>query len=564
MSQPQATSRPQHFSISELASYASDGRLRVPEFQRAFRWSSNDVVELFDSIRRGYPVGNALLWKRDAPAARVSLGELRFDSPDTREALWVVDGQQRITSLVNAVNAAISPESVFAVSYLPGDDRFVKTKKRHRGVAIALPDLFDIPRLFQWLQANPDASEHAELLQSVTTVLRDFKLPASVVESSDESELRRIFDRINNAGKRLTAAEVFDAINRTNSAGGDAPVSITTLADRLAAATQFGRLPDPLVYQALMIRRHPDIDRSAQPEFAPERRQSSDFPNEDRTQSFAATEEALLTTIAFLEHEVGIPHFSFIPQQFILLVLTRFFALFPAPSRRNRELLSRWAWRAASRAPKLGLSGSSSTTRTLARMIKKGDEHGSVQRLLDAVELDTTTIVFEPTSFRTNKAASKIMLCALWSRQPRRFDTGNELTSTELQWTLGDAETPAEAVQDVVERKDLDQKLRQSVGNKMIQSATDKDVADWFSEVCPGAFKESFSEKHNAILASHFLEFEDFAQENFDAVNFIRAREARIAAAVNSFIRVRSGVGFDDTPPLESLDLDEDGPNDAA
>ena len=36
--------------------------MRVPHFQRSFRWDARDVGLLFDSILRGYPVGSVLLW----------------------------------------------------------------------------------------------------------------------------------------------------------------------------------------------------------------------------------------------------------------------------------------------------------------------------------------------------------------------------------------------------------------------------------------------------------------------------------------------------------------------
>ena len=62
--------------ISDLVDYAREGALRIPEFQRSFRWGQKDIFDLFDSIRRGYPVGNALLWRREAPAGNVRFGEL--------------------------------------------------------------------------------------------------------------------------------------------------------------------------------------------------------------------------------------------------------------------------------------------------------------------------------------------------------------------------------------------------------------------------------------------------------------------------------------------------------
>lgn len=328
MTVAKAKSRAQTFTISDLVDYAREGALRIPEFQRSFRWGQKDIFDLFDSIRRGYPVGNALLWRREAPAGNVRFGELGIVAPERHDALWVVDGQQRITSLVNAVAEEIDANSQFAVVYLPKHERFTSLRNARGQVAVPVPTLFSIPRLFMWFQENPDGQQYAEHLQTVTTALRDFALPTTVLERADEDELRRIFDRINNAGKRLKKSEVFNAINGASGSGAEI-VNVTTIADSLASSTTFGRMPDDMVYSALLVRRHPDLTRSPNDEFTPDRRKLSDFPDEDEATSFRRTEDSLHATVKFLQDRVGVPHMTFLPQQFLLLILNRYFSLSP-------------------------------------------------------------------------------------------------------------------------------------------------------------------------------------------------------------------------------------------
>ncbi len=62
------------YRIEDIASLVALGRLRVPEFQRNFRWTRKDVLNLFDSILKGYPIGSLLLWSRPAQEAQVRLG----------------------------------------------------------------------------------------------------------------------------------------------------------------------------------------------------------------------------------------------------------------------------------------------------------------------------------------------------------------------------------------------------------------------------------------------------------------------------------------------------------
>lgn len=49
--------RADRITVEELLKLAEDGRLRVPNFQRALRWDANDKWKLLDSMERGYPIG---------------------------------------------------------------------------------------------------------------------------------------------------------------------------------------------------------------------------------------------------------------------------------------------------------------------------------------------------------------------------------------------------------------------------------------------------------------------------------------------------------------------------
>ena len=90
------------YKIEELLALVREGKVRVPRFQRPLRWTGKDVERLFDSIYKGYPVGTLLFWVREAEAEHVRLGPVTIDAPAQQEANWVVDGQQRLTSLVGS------------------------------------------------------------------------------------------------------------------------------------------------------------------------------------------------------------------------------------------------------------------------------------------------------------------------------------------------------------------------------------------------------------------------------------------------------------------------------
>jgi len=549
-------SKGEEFGISELATLSKSGKIRIPEFQRSFRWESSDVLALFDSILRGYPIGSVLMWKKPAPAKRVVLGALTIDAPPQSDALWVVDGQQRITSLVNAVSADSGlSDSRFKIVYALESKRFMRASDARNTLAVPLPQLFDIARLIDWLTDNPEARHYASDAQAVTGRLRDFKLPSSVVEQADESVLRDIFDRMNTAGKKLRSAEIFDAIHRANGETSSDDLSIGAIADRLEQSTTFGRIEDAAVYQAVLVRRHPDITRDPHGEFDSERRSVSDFPGEDLSEGYRGAELALERAVDFLVNHAGVPHATFLAYRFLLLVVARFFALYEKPHPRNIELLSRWFWTAASRASELNLNGSTATVRSLAGLIRKNDEDGSIQRLLDLVASPKPLPLPETNLFRANRASSRIVLCALWALRPRNFDTGNPIEPGELASVLTDRDTPTDVALEVLRRERLSDSIRSSAGNRVIVVTNDDTkILDFLL-----SRQRPPQHDHPAILASHLITNGDLhALKNKAFKIFVTDREKRVLEQVSSFLAARTRADLESTPPLASFDLDDE------
>jgi uncharacterized protein with ParB-like and HNH nuclease domain len=52
--------------VRRLIRYIEDmekGLIQIPAFQRDFVWSNNDRKDLFDSLKKGYPIGSIIFWK---------------------------------------------------------------------------------------------------------------------------------------------------------------------------------------------------------------------------------------------------------------------------------------------------------------------------------------------------------------------------------------------------------------------------------------------------------------------------------------------------------------------
>jgi uncharacterized protein with ParB-like and HNH nuclease domain len=91
--------------LYDLLKWVRQGRIRVPAFQRSYVWGRPHMLDLFDSVRRRYPIGTLLFWKssKDTAAPHTRLGP--FDLSQTRppECLLLLDGQQRLTTLAGVL-----------------------------------------------------------------------------------------------------------------------------------------------------------------------------------------------------------------------------------------------------------------------------------------------------------------------------------------------------------------------------------------------------------------------------------------------------------------------------
>ncbi|WP_235931679.1 DUF262 domain-containing protein [Actinomyces respiraculi] len=530
-----AVSKSQAYTIVELRELVRAGGLRVPQFQRSFRWEAKDVRDLLDSILRGYPIGSLLLWQREAPPGRLMIGALCVDAPERPDALWLVDGQQRVTSLVNVVDPDGAQDPRFALGYSLRDHEIVGAHRLNDHLVIPLADLFDFSRALRWLADNPFAADHAEHVQDIAGRLNRFSIPATVMMQADEGTLREVFDRINSRGKRLNAAEIFNAIH----GGPDPTLTTAGISASVDALTRFGQLGEQTIVQALLVRRHTDISRDIHGEFSESRRRVSSFPAENEADAYQATERALVAAVRYLQDYCAIPHLSFLPFRFQLLVLTRFFALFPDPYERNLVLLARWFWRTSANADVLGVSGSQTDLRAMAGLVVPGEESASVQRLLAAATRPGRPQVPDLSVFRATRASSKIILAALWNRHPIDPETGEALTQETLADQLETETTPSALVTDLVAPSHLPTDAA-TAATKVISLLDRRDLLGLL--------------RPDVDLASLLLDTDmlDCLQRN-DVDGFLALRTAALRQYLTDFLDVHTAWDHDDTPPLEEL-----------
>ena len=95
--------------VRSLNDAESNGGLWLPNIQRPFVWSEEQIEKLFDSIMREYPISTLLVWRTKAAVKHRKFIQDWKDSLKISDAYvmentdakgMVLDGQQRLQSLI--------------------------------------------------------------------------------------------------------------------------------------------------------------------------------------------------------------------------------------------------------------------------------------------------------------------------------------------------------------------------------------------------------------------------------------------------------------------------------
>lgn len=247
--------------LAQLLDQASRGELQLPDFQRGWVWDDDHIKSLLASISLSYPIGAVMTLKAGNPEvifkARILEG---VDSPNREPDSLLLDGQQRLTSLYQAlksnnpvatrdsrgrdmlrhyyanINACINPESdreeegIFGV----GDDRIIRTdfgrkielnlSTRKDEIAtemFPLEIVLDSGETMDWqiayLESGPgDQSTRVEkwkkFLDALIIPFVQYHVPTiDLAKSTPKEAVCQVFEKVNTGGVTLTVFELLTA-----------------------------------------------------------------------------------------------------------------------------------------------------------------------------------------------------------------------------------------------------------------------------------------------------------------------------------------------------------------
>ncbi|WP_310459757.1 DUF262 domain-containing protein [Sphaerotilus sp.] len=243
--------------------------------------------------------------------------------------------------------------------------------------------------------------------------------------------------------------------------------------------------------------------------------------------AFAPLHDHTTAIIRFLRQDAGVLDYTLLPGSATLVnTLGKFFRHHPRPRPRSRELLARWLWRSA-------LSGASPSALGL---IDPADEEGSVQHLLDRVEIQHPALPSVADSFNVRSASSKLQAMALLELQPRDLASGEPID-------MGVRSTFVMVLKGRQTKGDL----ARSLANRLAHPARS------------GLRKALLQVTHTPTLTSHGISPEAFlALQTGDNQRFLALRAATLQQHFGQVFARHARWDASDRPSLASLVISDD------
>jgi hypothetical protein len=222
------TVKPDDIYLEDLLEDIAKGVYKIPKFQREFVWKSSQMIELFDSILKGYPIGSLLFWKTEGYKTKNEIGPYIIEQK-SNEIRYVLDGFQRISTLFGVL---INPKNVdkvnsselnnFSIFFDIKDNsfNFIRSRKNADIFSIPLYKIYDNREMFNYIReldkediSESDKSNYFEMVRNLHDILHKYKLPYVEIRGGDIKSAVEIFSRVNSRGTEISEDFMLSALS---------------------------------------------------------------------------------------------------------------------------------------------------------------------------------------------------------------------------------------------------------------------------------------------------------------------------------------------------------------
>jgi Protein of unknown function DUF262 len=502
--------------LTELVNRALRGGIRVPSFQRPFQWPSEAVLDLLGSVVDGYPIGNLVVWREPAPAGAVAIGPLRLDAPETDDAWWVVDGLQRVASLVGVLAApADTPDARFRIFLNLRTNTLVSAGRRSSVPPHWLPLrlALSLEDLAVWESSRSLSPGEVALAHGVHTALAEYKMPVQVIEKGAGRVVSDIFTRLNTHAVQLSEADIANA--RLQTAGEGLSADLRAFVRTLG----YGEFDQRLLASLLAL--------------GPQDARPGDALRE--------LTQAVAIAVDLLRNDAGFPHHRLLPRpSWVLPSLVNFALQFGAPDPHTTDLLSRWAWRVAT---------GERLERRPAEFPPEVHAAAGAQYLLDSLGPAARPRQLDLGATDLDDDSCKVNTLALLSARPRALVPSNSTAQAGPVDVVGMLEAGQAVLAVIVPGPGPGLRtLSGTFANRLLHPPAPR-----------GAILAALrAQPSPAVLASHLLDGQDEKLlRSKQTVKFLSRRRARLRTAISLFVEQRARWSFRDRPVGPLFDDEE-------
>lgn len=538
--------KPEFTLIEDLFREIEAGKLRIPHFQRPFVWKPENMLSLFDSIRKGYPIGSLLIWETGEHVQSLGqVGPLNVPEAGTNPVAYILDGQQRLSTLYGVLRIPAGFPSgpkqkdwqwwvyydlegrrfLHAPNTLPAGNKYMPLRALLRTTDF-LKESRRIESMF-----GEDSIALIDEAESLAQRVKSYKLAPIRIQGGTLEQAVEIFSRLNTTGQKMTPDQMASALTyREGNEAFDLAQRIDGILERLEAF-HFGKLRRIVIFRAIVATADFDVYSTASEDLAKKLR-------DKLPQTVDLAEAAIVRAAEFLFDVLDVPGVQLLPYSLQFLLLSEFFRGCSSPSGSQIATLRKWFWATSFSG---WFAGANSTQIREALREFRELAAGTLSEL-QVMRLDERCRPF-PQTFDIRSARLRALLLMMMQRLvPRKLD-GEKLDPGPLLWEHGNRAFL------YVFRRAADEVVSSPANRILLPASRGQVVRKQVLELSP--------EVGDAVLASHGINDEAYgALLAGDASAFINARARHLAQVERAFM---AELGL--TPPAEEFgdtDIDTD------
>lgn len=531
--------KPDSKKYADLINEIQKGIIKIPKFQRDFVWTIDKTAKLLDSILKGYPIGTFILWQTDERINDIkNIGNLDIpDTPDGVKVEYVLDGQQRITSLFAAYSGAliqkvgekkITDYGDIVVNLdvnINDNDEQVITEEPVNDKYLSLCDVLSFSYSKAKELSGRFSEEELEKINDYSTAFKTYEFSTVVLRKEDIDSAIEVFTRINTGGQTLTLFEIMSAKTYDETQKFDMQVKWDDFIKELREIKYEGVSSSvALSLLALLLSRTKECKRKT----------ILSLDKQAIIDSWDGVISAFKDSVDYFRTTYRIPVSQLLPYDSLLVPFGYFFAQKKdKPDAKQRQYLEEFFWRIS-----LSSRYSSASESKLAQDIKRINLilSGTRPDYADIkVDLDSPQSLIN-TNFSAGNSYCKAVLCLLTYQEPKDFQDNGKVILDNTWLKVASSKNYHHFFPKAYLKNKTVLNSNSLVNITFVSDHLNKRK---IGAKAPSQYVSDFQDENSQInkaLQSHFIDLEGFGIESNDYDTFLQARAKKIYAELKSRI----------------------------